>query len=316
MSVSPLHRAFPRQVLSPACGYPLVMRLGMLSEFLICLRRPSKIKSKPQACFRLLSMTGAKHLLLLRESLYSFCKVVNQLPELELLNDGSLDAEDIYDAISFWPSQVNIFTKDQVFSDLKDHASLPYLEQLSKANPLGLKLSFIVARSKFGPQLFVDSDILWQADPSHLLQRQLTDCNLAIGQEDALSINHNLATAFAPSIVSIPGPNSGCVWSQTDLARFDSFVPLLSAAVSDIDHVFNEQTILAVLASIHGRFLPDNLCVTFFGDRFKLFRRRLIGGNYCARHYVNILRHLFFLDVLMMTVRALLPMPRRKAIPS
>jgi hypothetical protein len=307
MAASPLHRRFPLSIFNPGCGYPLVMKLGVFSEYLISLRLPKKIKSKPQACFRLLSMTGINHLLLLRESLYSYCKVANKLPNLEILNDGSLDARDIHDAIAFWPSQVNIFTKAHVFAELSSHAALPYLEQLSAANPLGLKLSFILARSKYGPQLFADADILWRADPFHLLESELSNCKLAIGREDALSINYDLASSFAPCIIEQPGPNSGCVWSQTDIAELANLLQLLQASLHDIDNNFNEQTILAVLASLHGCFLPEHFCVTYFSDRFKLFKRYPTGLNYCARHYVNILRHLFYLDALMLSLMSLLP---------
>jgi hypothetical protein len=264
------------------------------------------LPNKPKAFFRLLSMTGANHLLLLRESLYSYCKVATQLPELEILNDGSLDALDISNALAFWPIPFNILTQADVNADLKGDSALPFLDQLAMASPLGLKLSFILARSKYGPRLFADSDILWRADPLPLLQHDLNECAIAIGREDALSINHDLASSFAPFIIQVPGPNSGCVWSQIDIKELDKLLPTLRASLSNIDNTFNEQTILAILSACHGRFLPDNLCATYFSDRFKLIRRNHSSQTYYARHYVNILRHLFYIDVVISSMSSLL----------
>jgi hypothetical protein len=281
-----------------------VVKLGIIAEFLISLRKPRKIHDKPKAFFRLLSMTGANHLLLLRESLYSYCKTASRLPELEILNDGSLDDNDIISSLAFWPKPIKILNKADIIRDLEGSEALPYLEQLTMASPLGLKLTFIIARSKYGPQLFSDSDILWRADPLPLLQNQLRDCNLAIGREDALSINKDLAFLFAPSIINVPGPNSGCVWSLIDINKLDKLLPVLKASLKNIDNIFNEQTILAILSAFHGCFQPDDLCATYFGDRFKLLRRNNQRQTYYARHYVNILRHLFYIDAFLLSMSA------------
>ncbi|MFM7646747.1 MAG: hypothetical protein ACKO50_01490, partial [Cyanobium sp.] len=50
-----------------------------------------------------------------------------------------------------------------------------------------------------------------------------------------------------------------------------------------------------------GEWLPDHVCETSFHDRFALIRANPQSSPHCSRHYVNILRHLFYLDAISMS---------------
>lgn len=294
----PLSRRFPRFIFSPFCNYPFVVRLGYLAEYLVSKQRRKKSPGRNRASYRLLSMTGRKHLLLLRESLYSFLQISSRLPALEVLNDGSLQNEEIIQALSFWPELPMIFQPDQIISELQDHPAFPLLRTLVDSHILGLKLAFILCRSKNGNQFFVDSDILWFRDPAEHLEGLNLDYPIAIGREDAVSVNKSLASSFCPSLLELPGPNSGCVWSTINLLESEYLHQVLEESIECPDEVYNEQTILAILTRFYGRWLPEYICDTSFSDRFAIARPRPSSRPYCSRHYVSILRHLFYLDVI------------------
>jgi len=299
--ISHIRRRFPRYLLNPAVRYPLIVRLGILAEYLISKQNREVHAKSGRASYRLLSMTGTAHLLLLRESLYSFLCASSSLPPLEILNDGSLQDDEIRRALSFWPEPFQIFHPDQIMLSIHEYPFYPFLDTLAASHPLGLKLAFILCRSQYGNQLFSDSDILWFRDPAHYLDGQLLTCPIAIGREDSVSLNQNLAKLFFPKLLQLPGPNSGCVWSTTNLLDVDCLHQVLSASVDYPTDYFNEQTILAILTCMRGEWLPDHVCETSFHDRFALIRANPQSSPHCSRHYVNILRHLFYLDAISMS---------------
>lgn len=292
-----LRRRFPRYLLNPSCRYPIAVRMGILAEYLVSKIDRPPISHRDQASYRLLSMTGHDHLLLLRESLYSFLNSSTKLPPLEILNDGSIKNNAIRQVLDFWPEQITIFSKHYILHDIQSHPTASCLKKLIDSHVLGLKLAFILCRSKHGKQLFVDSDILWFRDPSAYLCEYLDGCSLAIGREDAVSVNHLLARSFCPSLLELPGPNSGCVWSTKNLLDSACLYQVLLAAVQYPSERFNEQTIFAILACSEGEWLSDHVCDTSFSDRFDVYRPSPQSRPFCSRHYVSIIRHLFFLDV-------------------
>lgn len=243
-------------------------------------------------------MTGRAHLLLLRECLYSYGRVARKTPKLVILNDGSLQDSEVIQALDFWPSEIEVWTDHHVFTRLAKTSLHDSLRQLAQAHPLGLKLSFILASSMEGRQLFTDSDILWFRDPMDMIENWSCPEGLAIGIEEGCSLNESLAKKYAQELFTATGPNSGLVWSVRDLTTIPALREILETACEKPTHEFNEQTVLGILVSKYGRWLPSSVCLTAFDDAFKFNHCRVWDNGYAARHYVRFMRHQFFRDAI------------------
>jgi len=269
----------------------------MIAEWRLAGRELPNIKSKPDASFRLVSMAGIKHLPLLRESLYSFALNASQIPQLTVLSDGKLTSTEFISALSFWPGPIEVLMPSDAMDSISpDIRSL--LDPLVKAHPHGLKLAGVIALSTSRPLFFSDSDILWFSDPVPLISKSINNFKIAVTHEEGCSVNRELALKYAPELLNAPSANSGCILINYDVMS-DSLLPeLLQEAGKNLNDEINEQTILGILSSLRGGFLPNELCLTAFADAFHTNSRKPWKEGFASRHYVRFMRHQFYRDVL------------------
>lgn len=288
---------FPYVAFNPRNGIPLVVRLGLIARYRLARVGLARIEPKPAAPFRLLSMAGADHLHLLRESLHSFARHASGLPKLTIVSDGSLDGDGFRAGLDFWPGAIEVLMPDAIMAGLPAALRGP-LGTLVEANPLGLKLAAIIAQSARGPQLFVDSDILWFLDPIPILTKASAAGGVAVTREEGCSVNRELAARHAPELLEAPSSNTGCVLTTGDIGHNALLAELLEEALNTPDDEFNEQTILSILATRSGGYLPERFCLVGFEDAQTVRRRWPADEGYCSRHYVRYMRHQFYRDAL------------------
>lgn len=243
-------------------------------------------------------MTGQNHLLLMRESLFSFQRVAKEIPPLQILNDGTATNDEIKKAVRFWGAECVVTGQESLWKALRQCDFYQSLRSIAQAHPLGLKLALLIAKSLDGPHFFTDADILWFRDPLPFVREYLPGVPIAITQERGNSINDVLAKRFCPELGMIPGPNSGCVWINGDLTHMSLLGPMLQLAAETPGFEFNEQTILGILSKRFGVWLPEKFChVPLDGE---LFRRTTwaFKKSHFACHYVRFMRDHFFRDAL------------------
>ncbi len=278
----------------------MAQRLGMIAEWRLAGRELPKIKLKPKASFRLVSMGGKNHLSLLRESLHSFARNASEIPPLTIISDGSLEPTDFNESLSFWPGSIQVMMPEEVMEPL-DLSIRDPLKLLVASNPLGLKLSAIIALSARGSMLFMDLDILWFSDMIPLLKNEIEKYQIATALEENSNVNMNLAQKYAPELLSIPSVNTGCVITNCDISTLEPLkeVLLYVQNSSDLENRINEQTIIGILATRNGGFLDSKLLLTHFNDAFFINNRRPWKEGYHARHYVAFMRHQFYRDAIL-----------------
>ncbi len=240
-------------------------------------------------------MTGRAHWLLLRESLVALHRSWQTLPQLIVVSDGSWQAEEFNAAFDFWPEPIQVMMPEDIIAPLT-RARQTDLVELARQHPLGLKLAAIISQARQHEILFVDSDILWFADPSQILAGLKGLGGPSVTVENGCSYNEELLKLHAPEALAKPGINTGCVHLDGELCEREFLAAMLATALQQPKHNFNEQSIIAAAVQKHGRRLPPEFCLVDFADARTWKRRKPWREGFYARHYVNFMRHQFHRD--------------------
>jgi len=248
--------------------------------------------------FVLLSMTGARHLEYLVESLHSLCLSWSSVPQVKIVTDGSVSKEAVVGALGFYPAPVVVETFVSVATRFSEQGGAKLL-QFAKRHVLGRKLLVILAHSYDAkPHLWSDADILWFNDlPSDSVQAAITT-GLALSSDIYPSYDGGMLE-FRPLLNSPPYYNSGLVMvANLTASSIGDIQDLLSLACDQPGH-FSEQTILASLAQERGApaWTLDEVFINN-GDEHRIpLRPTFTNQSWSARHYATALKQ-FWRDAL------------------
>ena len=283
----------------------LAYRLPRLYQRLLGLRRPTRQPSRPPVDVTLLLFSGEDQRPLLRESLLSVCRSWQRLPQLTVVSDGTADPSDLRRGLAWWPGPFDVFDWHEL-SPLGSDSRSRALDRFATREPMGRKLTAIVALARRGPVVYSDTDILWFGHPDWL-DGQTADGPAGSGaREPAIrvsidperSYDDRLVPERLPHLNAPPFLCAGLVWAQGDLLAAPGIGPLLDFA-ADQGIPRTEQTIIAEISHrLGGVPIPASAVSTILDDATCLLPQRS-RDRPTARHYVQTVRHLFWRDALL-----------------
>ena len=258
----------------------------------------------PPATFRLLCVSGRRHLPLLRESLRTLLASWTALPELLVVSDGSMAPDDLARALSFWPAPLATRSRDDVAARARA-LGVPLVDAFAAISGFGAKFAAIVTSALERPTLFVDADVLWFRDFSAevaALAAERGEVVLRVSEDFQRAYDEDVLAAMGEPLAEPPFVNSGVVFLRGDLLHaVDLSAGLVPA--SRRPHPFAEQTLLALAARrLQAPLLAQSLVACQVSDSQSLLITYR-GRPWHARHYVGPVRHLFWRDALGLRLR-------------
>lgn len=239
-------------------------------------------------------MTGKGFIDMTRLSLLSIANSWLTLPQLIINTDGSMSAEEISEALNFWPAKITVedWKSTATYHNQKDRTALV---TYGDAHPFGKKLALILRYAEQGPIVWIDSDILFFNDFTAFLP-QPTNAFACGGTED-------FAAAYHDAVLKITGDdlytkynfNAGLLYvaGQNIYENF-GLKHIIESIHPQYDFV-TEQTIFAHIAS-------ESLGVIWSKDTVKNYNndsqqiKAMPVHDVVARHYTSNVRHLFWRD--------------------
>jgi hypothetical protein len=268
-----------------------------------------RIRPKPLLRIPLLMMCGRSHLAMLEQALYSIAKNWSQLPELTVVSDGTVSLAEITARVSWWPASVKVESWE-ASRDYHRHRGLAELVAYAERHPFGRKLSAILAAATQRRILWIDCDILFYSDFTHLIPCEPEGKTCVLTTMDWLYGYDPHLLEILPHLLTKPPVNTGVAVYEGDIYEMCNLAPLVERTSTHCDN-FTEQTILAEAVFRLGRIVWGLDVIRIFdGDKYSL-RPSFTGLNWIARHYVTNVRHLFWRDALALRMGWSRRAPRR-----
>lgn len=243
----------------------------------------------------LLSMTGEKHLDLLKYSMWSIANSWSKLPDLFVYNDGSLENYKISKKLTFWKNELHI-NSWEICKEYHKRKNRTALINYANADPFGKKLALILYHASVSPTIWIDNDILFYQDFIRLLPQTDFQTELCGGCEDWTTGYQKEVIKFYPILSEFKNFNAGLLYiSGIDFYEKYNLEELLSNIHPHYDF-FTEQSIFAKIASESlGKFWSKEIILNFNTDKQHILP--MDSKNCIARHYTSNVRHLFWRDL-------------------
>jgi hypothetical protein len=285
-------------VINPFNNANLAWRTSTLFQHLLAQKKFKLLPSKPPANFAYLTLMCRRDLLMTQLSLLSLARVCTKLPSLIVAHDESLVAQEVREALSFWPQPIKCLDCPTVAS----YHQVKGLEQLAifcKRHIFGFKLAACLYAVNTGQLLYADADVLWFKDPEPLVTSH-TD-KVVWGAEDCHpSYDPDLLRYLPEDQVQLlskkPFVNAGfALYNQLFLNAIQLQTYTEVILKNDPIHEFSEQTLVAIHAKTEGGILTsEEVCVSceYTTNIYPSFS----GKNWFARHYIRPVRQQFWID--------------------
>lgn len=272
-------------------------RSGPLYKRALAMLPPPKVNAKPRFDVPLITMCGGKHLPLLVEMLHSISLYWSRLPEVTVINDGSIKQADIERQLAWWPGDLKL-THWKDYQEYHRQRGRAALVEYAEKSPFGRKLSAMLAWSETGQTFWCDCDLLFYTDfVPFLTKPQVSSPFLLATQDWIYAYDEHLLAAGLSYLLDRPQVNSGVCLFEGNLYRDCQLEPLIRLAAVQYNW-FTEQTIIAHALYQVGRIeWPLEIIRVFDDDKFSILPTYL-HQRWIARHYTNNIRHLFWRDAL------------------
>lgn len=282
----------------------LAYRLPRLYQRVLDLRKPALRPSRPSMDLTLLLFSGDEQRPLLRESLLSVCRSWRRLPRLTVVSDGTADPADVRNSLDWWPAPFDALDW-RALSPLGDDPRSRAMRRFAEREPMGRKLTAIVAIARRGPVVYSDTDILWFRHPDWVEEGATTQDayeprkpTIRVSIDPVRSYDDRLVPERLPHLDKPPYLCAGLLYACGDLLASPELGPLLEFA-ADQGVARTEQTIIAEISQLlDGVPIPACEVATILDDATCLLPRRP-SRHPTARHYVQTVRHLFWRDALL-----------------
>jgi hypothetical protein len=273
------------------------VRLGEIAQTLLSRWPIASQPAKPIVNFCYVAVSDRAHWLMLRESLFSVHRSWDSLPNVSVVSDGSWALDEFAKVFAWWPAPITVLTRHEICA-AAFNAGFPELAEYARESLYGLKLAATVTEAKKQPVLFVDADILWFRDPAFLLGDPTSWEKPRALRESNCHQRREMATKHCPEVLEPPFVNSGIVALHGELMASELLRSMVQDALRDPLDSSCEQTIIASAVKLGGEFFPEKLSLVEFDDVHRFRSRNMSHEDYCSRHYVNWMRHLFYRDAL------------------
>jgi len=286
-----------RRLLNPSSEQEISLRLGQLALNILSRWSIKPLPPKPESGLCYLTIAGRTHWLMLRESMFSLYRSWKKLPAITIVSDGSWLAADFYPAFSWWPGKIKLLSREQIVAQAAA-AGERELAQYAEASPYGLKLASIVLLARQEPVLFVDSDILWFADPANLLGPTTSWAKpRGLGENNCYQ-HRDMALRFCPEVLKPPFVNGGILALHGEFLTTEILRAMVREALADPKDGAFEQTIIATAVHKGAGLLPTKTSLVSVVDAYGYFFRSAKHEGYYSRHYTTATRHLIYRDAL------------------
>jgi hypothetical protein len=278
------------------------VRFGELAQTGLSRWPIKPLRGKATAGFCYLTIGGKTHWLMLREGLFSLYHAWEALPEITVVSDGSWTVEEFQPVFGWWPGTIKVVSREQICAQARV-ANEADLAQYAENSPYGLKLAAIILLARRQPLLFVDADILWFRDPVHLIGLASSWGKPKGIRESNCYQRRDMALRYCPQVMEPPFVNGGILAVHGEFLPPDMLHGMVREALADPGDGTFEQTIIATGVKLGGGFLDEKLCLVEFDDVKKFRHRNMLKEGFYARHYVNWMRHLLYLDAFVLRLR-------------
>lgn len=244
-----------------------------------------------------LTLVGKAQLPILRASLWSLLKASVELPRLIVTCDAALTKPELAKAMQGWPGPFEMWSAEELRVFSRDNLPAE-IDTLCRKHVYGLKATAIMRASLAGPTIYADTDVLWFRPPRELFSPSDLDGRLLLRlqQDRQMSYDARLVDKW-PFLRDQPHYCAGVLAAHGDFApAFRQIAPPDIERIYETAGQFTEQTTFAALQRTIG--LPPLTAEDAYlswDDQLTL-RPTFFGKPWVLRHYVGLVRHLFWRD--------------------
>lgn len=253
------------------------------------------LQAKPLCPLTMITMCGAKHLGLLRETLYSIALAWRCLPPVNLIIDETVDQATVYRELQCWPAPLTVLPW-QLFRDEARDRGWRELADYADKDSYGRKMAAILVVSARATAFWCDADILFYRDFSEELLKPI-DGDFFHSTSDVGFGYDPILTAELPYLLEYEPVNTGIVLCRGEFFERFKLGPLIEKALPTCSGI-TEQTILAHLLWQCGsiRWQQDSIQIPH-EDPPRIFSGH-VPSHVLARHYFSGVRRMFWRDAL------------------
>ena len=290
---------FPFGALNFLSGLSVSERRLMLSRY-HAVSKSSKVRIRSGgANFKLLMLISKHDILAAQVSLASMEKCAKNMPQVVIACDSTLSAPEAAQALVTNGHDVSFLNVDTV-ADFFEKTDRKKLAWLCRSHVFGYKLAACIMQSLDSRVLYADSDILWHADPSELMDKYNVTFPLFCSVDYQPSYDQNLMDILDHPLREMLGThpfiNAGLAIFNMPLADND----FLGGVLSDIPQHFTmghftEQTILALMAKQLGQLISKHDVEVIQSDSLDdRLKRPDVPKARFASHFVRPVREYFW----------------------
>ncbi|WP_443938115.1 hypothetical protein [Pedobacter sp. MW01-1-1] len=188
-----------------------------LPHFYRAILKQKPFKAQPKQTFPLsvVMMTGKHHLDYLQLSIISISKNWSKVPQLTVINDGSLKNDEIKRKLAFWQGDLIVEDWDNTkhFYQLQGRLALLRYAEL---NPFGKKLAVILRFAAKNPIIWIDSDILFFNDFTPHIPQPTTEFALGGMCDWRAAYDNRLLKTFGNDLYQKENFNAGLLFASGD----------------------------------------------------------------------------------------------------
>lgn len=262
---------------------------------LAMLPSPRRLPDKDVLDRIFVTMCGKRHLLMLEQSLFSIALFSDSYPEIRVYSDGSLEREEILAKLAWWPGMLSVPDMGKHEDWARKNSWLSLLNY-SQINGFGRKLLVIAAEAEINPFVWFDTDILFFADVSGFLSKEIDkDVVISAALDWCYGYDCSLTNGPLSWLNQLPPVNTGFLEVSDGFFQKSCLEELVALGVPKCNG-FTEQTILASVVHQSGRIKWDLSDIDISDDDKQSLAPTFLQKKVPARHYVTPIRHLFWRD--------------------
>lgn len=254
---------------------------------------PSHIpKAIGKTDFTYITLCGAAHVPMLRESILSLLNSWSNIPSFIIYADGSITTDQLKENFKWLGSRLTVLDWTACLSDF-DPITEKYIIDFARKHVMGKKFAVILSNGRKRPSFWCDADVLWYSD-FHIEPFSKNSFQIIASSDYQPSYSKNLVSIY-PKLLNSPFICAGIVFINGDMLSNADLTEMLKVALDAPDH-FSEQTMVArTVIESNGQLWDPEIIACYESDKYSLFPT-YINKNWTARHYVSPVRHLFWRD--------------------
>lgn len=277
----------------------LSYRSGPLCEYVCAKLRFARLMPKGIGDWTYVTLTGRRHLLMLEHSLWSLFHAAEEIPQIIIITDGSLNYEEVTTRFRWWPGLLTV--RDyRYYADHYRNKGINPLAEFADKHPMGRKMAGLIYEAEKALVFYADVDVLWFRNPVQLVVSRKTKRPFSITMcpDQWMSYDQTLiAKADLQTLLKAPFLNAGVIALEGDLLKETNLLDMIKIALEQYNF-FSEQTMFAAIAAKSDvpSWSQNEIACNDFGKVSLM--PTFLKKQWLARHYITPVRHLFWRDAL------------------